>query len=160
VQLPVTESGTYYLILRTDDGDSLTEPDEINNEQSGPFTFQMIPPDLAPISLRVPDVVSWPPDLGITIVWGVTNQGPGSAMSDPWWGTWSDGIYVSTRPVLDDTATRVTTEWEPGPVPAGSGYWRTNTVVLPALTNGTYYLFVRTDSQASLIESDEDNNTM
>ena len=36
-------------------------------------------PDLAPVSLQVPELLFGPPNLEVTLVWGVTNRGTGAA---------------------------------------------------------------------------------
>jgi subtilase family serine protease len=89
-------SGTYYLLFQTDISNSILESDENNNVMAVPFTFNSTPPDLVPVSLRVAWVLTGPPNLEVTLVWGVTNQGIGPAVRE--WG-WSDRVSVHQRGV-------------------------------------------------------------
>jgi len=54
-------------------------------------------PDLTPVSLQVPEVLTGPPNLEVTLVWGVTNHGIGPAIGN---SSWSDWVYLSTNAVL------------------------------------------------------------
>jgi hypothetical protein len=105
--------------------------------------------------LRVPSVVTGPANPSVTVVWGVTNQGVGPAV-----GYWDDELYLSTNAVLDWTATYVGDWSETNTVAAGGSYWRTNTVRMPVVQSGTYYLIFQANAYDLLYESDWDNNTL
>jgi subtilase family serine protease len=152
-QLPITQSGQYSLIFRSDWFSSVSESDESNNRRAIFFDYQSIPADLAPIALRLPTVVTGPPNPSITVVWGITNQGSGAAL-----GFWSDLLYLSTNATFDLEDYSVTFGSEQGPVPPGGVYWRTNTVQLPVTQDGTYYLVLVADQWNALFEANTNNN--
>jgi hypothetical protein len=155
VRVPVVASGTYYLIFVTDGYNDLYESDENNNVSVAvPVTFDLWPPpDLAPIALQSPLVVTGAPNSGVTVIWGVTNQGAGPAVA-----SWVDGVYLSTTPVLDWPAWTICYQNETNTVAAGGSYWRTNVVPVPEVPSGTYYLIFKTDTYDYLYESNETNN--
>ncbi len=154
VQLPVTQSGQFYLLFKADAYDQLAESDEGNNLLAAPFVFQATPADLAPVVLQVPATISGPPYPSVTVAWAVTNQGPGTAL-----GYWYDAAWLSTNSVLDGTAQSLGGVFESGPVAIGGSYWSSNTWRLPMVQSGTYYLFVKTDDGNWLYEANTNNNT-
>ena len=112
-------------------------------------------PDLAPLALQVPDPLTAPPNPTVSIVWGVTNQGAGPALAYKW-----DALYLSSQPVLDDSATYVSSVFEYSSLAVGESYWRTNLVQLPLIQSGQYYLIFKTDYYNEVAESDENNNLL
>jgi hypothetical protein len=128
-----------------------------NNLRTASFTFHSTPPDLAPASLQIPASVVGTTYTPMNVVYCVTNQGTGPAIGASYW---QDRLYLSTRATLDDTAYSLSAPYESGPISAASSYQRTNLVWLPSLTNGSYFILLETDSQASLTESDETNNVL
>jgi subtilase family serine protease len=156
LRIPVTQSGVYYLIIKTDGGDWLTESDPYNNELAVPISVTIQPPDLVPVALLAPPSVTAPPYPSITLVWCVTNQGIGSAIGFP---NWNDQVLFSTNN-SPGSAVYLGSWYETGPVPVGGSYWRTNTVQLPVTQSGTGYLFLRADAYDNLVELDNDNNLL
>jgi len=154
VQLPVTQSGQFYLLFKADTYSHLAESDEGNNLLAAPFVFQATPADLAPVALQVPATISGPPYPSVTVAWAVTNQGPGTAL-----GYWHDAAWLSTNSVLDGTAQSLGSVFESGPVGVGGTYWSSNTWRLPMVQSGTYYLFVSADVGNLLYEANTNNNT-
>ncbi|HZR20448.1 MAG TPA: CARDB domain-containing protein [Verrucomicrobiae bacterium] len=152
-QLPITQSGRYSLIFRSDWGNTIAESDESNNRLAISLDFQSTPADLAPIALQLPTVVTGPPNPSITVVWGITNQGSGTAL-----GFWSDLLYLSTNATFEPGDYSVTFGSEQGPVPPGGFYWRTNSVQLPVTQDGTYYLVLVADQWNNLFEANTNNN--
>src|SRR5262249_27064860 len=124
-----------------------------NNELAAGFTFVPTPADLSPVKLVVPSSLTGPPNPLVTVAWGVTNLGPGYAS-----GYWYDGLYFSSRATLDSTAIGLNSWAESGPIAVGGQYWRTNTVRLPVVRSGTYYLLFKADQDNSLYESRTNNN--
>ena len=118
------------------------------------MTFNLVPPDLLPVSVSTPLGVS---GQSVTVVTVATNQGGGVAA-----GYWYDGIYLSTNAVLATNATPSTYVYQNHNVAAGGLYAWTNTVGLPQLGSGTYYLFVRVADPYygnQLYEANKTNNT-
>ena len=152
IQLPVLQSGTYYLIFTTDLYNNLLESNTGNNKLTVPITLNITPPDLAPIAFQAPSAVTAPPHPQVTFVWGVTNQGTGAAL-----GYWIDNLAISTNSVLIRQPSR-RRHYEYGPVAPGTAYWRTNTYNVPVTHSGTFYFFFQANSGGALYESDEANN--
>jgi subtilase family serine protease len=159
VSVPITQSGTYYLLFKADRTDSIFESDKSNNIAVVPVSFTILPPDLAPISLQIPSDVTGPPNPNVTVVWGVTNQGVGPAVMNNN-GYWSDALYFSRNATLDASDPLIGSQSESGPVNAGQSYWRTNTFRVPAVTSTNGYLIFKTDTYNALFESNETNNTL
>ncbi|MCX6930341.1 MAG: hypothetical protein NT154_45105, partial [Verrucomicrobia bacterium] len=157
VHLPLTQSGDYYLILRTDDYAYLQEANRSNNVLAVPLTFHLTPPDLAALALCAPDMVTGPVNPTIILAWGVTNLGVGAAEGR--YG-WSDTVFLSTKAIRDGTERFVAQWMETEALPAGSSYWRTNQVQLPVTQSGAYYLIFETDSWNELEESNLSNNVV
>ncbi len=155
VHLPVNTSSKQYLFLKVDREGALFESDTANNEIATSLTLQILPPDLAPVSLTVSNSVLSPPNPSVQLVWGVTNQGPGSAMS-----YWIDEVFLSRDPVFSGSAVSVSSYWEPGPLYPRNSYWRSETLKLPASESGDYFLFLRVNSQGQLFESSVSNNLL
>jgi subtilase family serine protease len=155
--MPVTQSGTYYLVFNTDADNALIEPDYSNNIAAIPITFNIQPLDLAPVALLAPSTITGPPYPTVTLVWGVTNSGTGPAIGADYW---YDDVYLSSNPAWGGAIPLVTSRTESGPMQAAVSYWRTNTVTVPVIQSGTYYLFLRIDDYNSLYESAETNNVV
>jgi hypothetical protein len=149
VRLPIaTSSGIYFFILEADAFDSVLESDEDNNVTAVQVAVEVRPPDLAPLALLVPPVITGPPNPVLTLAWGVTNQGTGPALD------WSDHVYLSSNSVWEAGDIEIARSVEAGPVEPGQTYWRTNTVRVPAVESGTYSLILRVDASQSIRESD------
>jgi hypothetical protein len=155
VCVPVVKSGTYYLILKADADADLYESDESNNTLIVPVTFDVQPPDLAPLVMQAPTVVTGPFDLTVTLIWGVTNRGAGPAIRNP---SWYSRVYLSDEPTLDEDDDDIVDTMEVASLEAGGSCWRTNTVSLPAFRDGPYNLFFKADADNNLYEASETNN--
>ena len=152
VQVPVFESGVYYLILSVNTYGALFETNTSNNKLTVPVTFIIQPPDLAPIVSLVPRNVVAPPDPAINLTWGVTNQGTGAAM-----GNWTERVAFSTDPLPPYW---VASSWDTdyGPLSPGQTQWHSDSIQLPILQSGTYSIEFLVDYNGDLYESDEANN--
>jgi subtilase family serine protease len=157
IRLPITQDGTYYLILQADQSDSLYELQTNNNQIVLPITFHILPPDLAPLTIQLPSTLTLTPRPTIPLVWAVTNMGPGEAMGYP---VWNDYLYISTNAFYDPSAMSLTSSSEYGPVEPGEVYWRTNLVQLPIVQTGMYYFILSVNEYGLLFEPDRTNNTL
>ncbi|HWH69812.1 MAG TPA: CARDB domain-containing protein, partial [Candidatus Sulfotelmatobacter sp.] len=133
MRVPVTQSGSYYLIFQADADNAVYELSKSNNLAVVPVTIEVQLPDLMPVVSPGPLKVNGPANPGVELAWGVTNQGVGLAV-----GPWPDRVYFSTNAVLDWTATRLVDSLREEPLTAGQCYWSTNTVPLPVSESGTY----------------------
>lgn len=149
VSLPAVPAGSYYLILRADAWNYLSESNETNNDRAVAITLTT--PDLRPTTLTAPAAAATQEEIDVT--WTVANQGAGLASS--WW---YDRLYLSSDTVWDDQDTQV--GWGfgwGGPVGAGASYTQSQRVRLPGVA-GRYYLILRVDADGWLYESNEANN--
>src|SRR5207302_4582103 len=73
--------------------------------------------------------------------------------------SWLDALFLSTDN-SPGSGVFVSYGYETGPVASGGSYWRTNSVRLPAVQSGTYYLIFKIDSGSSLYESNTNNNSI
>jgi len=151
--LPVTASGTFYLMCKANCYGSFQEMDLGNNTAVTPVTFNIPIPDLTPIAFQAPAHFAGVPHPRITVVAGVTNQGLGVALPG------NDMVYLSATPRRDASALLAATWFRTTPVPPGGTYWVTNTIELPVADSGTYYLVFETDGDNSLNESNLLNNS-
>ena len=71
---------------------------------------------------------------------------------------WHDLIYFSTNATIDPSQSPVLENTLYGPVPAGSGYWQTNVLRLPATQDGQYELSLLVDGWNEVLESQTNNN--
>ena len=158
VSLP-QQSGTYWLVFEADTYNYLYEGNESNNvmvaSQPVTVTYQVQPPDLTPVALRAPASVTGSPNPSVTLVCGVTNQGIGAAV-----GYWYDGVFLSTNAVLDGADTYITDWYKSGTVASGGSYWLTNTVQVPVVRSGVYYLIFKVNNNNYLYESNASNNVV
>jgi YD repeat-containing protein len=113
--------------------------------------FTVTAPDLVPTALTAPTVVS--PRQPITVSWTVTNRGTGSAVP-----RWNDFVYLSTDSVCCAVDEIVAAVELTAVVGAGQSYTRTQTVTVPRVPAGQYYLIVSTDDARVLPEADKANN--
>jgi hypothetical protein len=152
----VPERGSYYLMLKINAGDyhNLDESDYSNNVAVvGPITFEAQPTDVAPILSLVPSSFSGAPySAGLSLVWGVTNQGPGTV-----WGPWIPRVCWSTSTEYDPLA-QVDGFLGPSILRAGEVCWTTNRIYPPVVTNGLYYLFFDANPNNELHESSTNND--
>ena len=162
MQMPVESSGDYYIILQSDAGSTLGESDVNNNTRAIPIHFDLPPPDLAPIAFQALTNITTSPNPTITLVWGVTNQGPGMATNSNFYFSWYNQVYFSTNATLDtDTDQVIFTGYStPTSLAPGEVYWSTNLVRVPVNKDGNYYLHlqVNADRYRPLHESDYANN--
>jgi hypothetical protein len=163
VSLP-QQSGTYWLIYQANVYGELYEPDTNNNTlvASVPVTvsYQVVPPDLAPVSVKAATKVTFDPPspqaptVQVTCV--VTNKGRGAAL-----GGWYDMISISTdattNGIIDSQEFWQDQNYQ-GLVPGGV-YEETDTVSLPQ-QSGRYWLIFQANAGNWLYEPNTSNNTM
>jgi hypothetical protein len=159
LDLPITNSGIWYLHFKIDDDNRIAESNETNNVATVRFTATILRPDLKPLALVTPASFTGPPFPYLTLAWGVTNQGAGPAngFAHPW----SDALFLSTNAYRDGTEQTIDCSVVITNILApGACYWVTNRVRLPAIQSAEYHLILQTDPGNILLESDPNNNTI
>ena len=156
VVIPSGLSGPYYLLVLADSGASMFEYLGYNDSlgwTENPLLINLpAPSDLAATGVTLSPATGVP-GASATITWSVVNS---SSNTIP--ATWSDEIYLSTNQVWDLSAVPVATATHSGLAPY-AGYTNSWTGPLPALTPGTYYAIVRTDTRDTVNELTLTNNT-
>ena len=150
-------AGTYYIYVKTDNGNSQVETNETNNV-SAATAIKVDKPDLIVTSLVGP-TTTVVPGSDFNISWTVKNQGTIATTST----TIADRLYYSTKSTFDSTAVAFgpsTLRPNPTtPLTPGASYTQAITTALPSsLGAGAYYLFLRTDNGDSQVETNETNN--
>jgi subtilase family serine protease len=145
--------GTWYAGFIIDDLHEVTEDHEGNNTflLSTPITVQTPAPDLMPVDVQIIDYT------GPSIIYNLTVKNQGNEATH---GSFKNSIFLSTDKTIDKTDVQID-DWNViQTLAAGqsknSEAFNTTISGVPA---GEYYLGVIADSDQSIDESDEYNNT-
>jgi len=104
------------------------------------------PPDLVPIEIDAPPVVTGPANPVISLAWRVTNQGLGP--SPPL----DRHLLLSSSASLDWQAKPILTVPVTNSLLPSDAYWQTNTVTLPLARSGSFFLLLQANSDNGLFE--------
>jgi subtilase family serine protease len=152
VVLSLGQSGTYYLLFKTDGDNRLYESDENNNVSSAvPLVFSLTQPDLLVSSLSVPTTAQIPGPL--QVVYTMTNAGIAVAS-----GPWQNQLLLATN-ASGGGAQNVGSVVFTGSIPVGGYVTVTQAVALAAVNLGTRFPGIFVDSANNVLESNEANNT-
>ena len=137
--------------------------DGVGNVTTGPDMIELAAQD------QLPDLHPLTPMLGnepasersIAVTYSVTNSGKGFAAAH-WTDRWYDTFYLSRDASLDASDTLLGRFIGNGgfTLPANAAYTNSGSVMLPALSEGTYYLILKTDERSLVNEVDEANNVV
>src|SRR5262249_39808932 len=127
--VPYVFSGTYYVLVWADAGNSLGENSTLNSNSGlalGPLQVTQAPlPDLQVGGVRAP--LSALEGQNIVVTWAVTNSGLGPTIA----GQWSDYLYLSLDQVPDPTDTFLGYATRSGDLTNGQTYSQSLSVQLP-----------------------------
>ena len=143
--------GDYYLIFDTDIQNNQPEIDETNNLITQPI--EIIAPDVAISNITLADTNPKQSNQSLSLSWTVTNQGT-KTVEQPL----LDRIYISTDGTLTDSILLAEVPYNEI-VAIGDSYTANIEVTLPILPDGDYSIIVVTDSNDTIIESNENNNS-
>jgi hypothetical protein len=144
-------AGDYFLIVEVERGGYLYEADEDNNQMTR--AIEVRTPDLAPTLLTAPGWVA--AQHVVEVSWTVENGGNGEAKPN-----WYDRLLLSTDEVADGQDRTLTTASWIEVVLAGGSYTLTQTVTIPNVPAGDYFLILEVERGGALYEADEVNNQM
>jgi uncharacterized repeat protein (TIGR01451 family) len=146
VTLPSCIGGTYYLFVLTDSRKQIFEFDpnlnaEGNNaSQPRPIQIADATPDLRVTLASHPTTGS--AGQPVSVSWTVANQGMGPTVATKW----TDRIYLTPTQAFDNaTALLIGSFDHNGALNNGEAYTRTESIVIPNATQGSYFLSVLTD---------------
>jgi hypothetical protein len=157
--IPNGMSGQYYVCIKTDSYNQVYEGVwEGNNVLCSASPVEVIfstPPNLQVISVSAPASAST--GEVISLSWTVGNAGLGSTVSTFWY----DKIYLSQDAVLNTSSDRyLGSSSHSGGLISGDTYNQSKSIIIPGdlSSDGTYYLFVITDSDNYVYEYDKEND--
>lgn len=152
ILFPAAWAGTHTLRITTDAEDRVFETgDPANNTAISPGPFQILAPDLVPVSLTVADAQAGQP---FPVEWSVRNAGNADAA----------GVWLDRLTLVGPAGERLLGTYpRPGTAPLGSLLTQTQALQIivpltPDFTPGDYRLRLDTDSRADLLESSKTNN--
>lgn len=153
VTIPLLASGNYYVLVAADDTERVFEGDRENDNLVFVYPLQVA---LPAVNLSV-EGVDAPSEatagFPAQFVWLVRNQGP-----DPTYATWSDVVILSRDLLLDPTDPVIGVYRHPSPLAGGESRTVQATFTVPAHLSGPYYVFVVSDRNNELLETDESDN--
>lgn len=152
-------AGTYYVLVYGDTGSHIYEgsggtlPENNNVRASGPITLTT-----PAVDLQVGNVsVALPHHSGTfrDISWTVTNAGATQTLAT----SWSDYVILSRDSVLDASDTTLGYRVRSAALAGGDSYTQTANLFIPTGLTGEYRVFVITDRNNNVVESNNTNNT-
>ncbi|HJV65656.1 MAG TPA: CARDB domain-containing protein [Geomonas sp.] len=151
VLVPAGTSGTYYIGAIADPANSIPESDETNNTLAGSPTVIGNGPDLVVTAVTAP--ASAATSQSITVPVTVKNQGTGNTGSQ-----FPVGLYLCGTSAISTGCTSLGSLQSN--LTAGAQQQLNFSVLVPAVTSGTYYIGAIADPANSIPEFDETNNTL
>ncbi len=148
-------SGIYYVLVDTDSGNVVSELNKTNNWAASTSSVQInsIPADLALSTASAPSTGL--AGAGVEVNWTVTNAGLGDTILN----SWVDKVYVSQHSAFDSSAVMLGTFTHQGLLQTGDSYQQSQLVSLPIALSGAYNLFVVTNADGAVYETNAGNNT-
>ena len=155
-RIPRGFSGSYYIVVRTDNGNQVSEENENNNVLTRPITINVPPvPDLRVSNVQAPEqgFAGQP----ISVSWRVDNLGTGGTVNE---NSWSDQVWISQDATLNFGQDRhIGTRAYNGGLNQNASYQVNGfTATLPNDIIGNYYVFVVTDAYDQVYEFTSENN--
>lgn len=148
-------SGTYYVIAAADHGQETFEYDRANNiRASSPLVVQRLPADLTVSSIEAPAFLV--ADEPSTVSYEVSNTGTGPTTRD----SWTDYLFISLDDVRGNDDDILVGRFDhTAPLAAGQSRTVTASITPPLTAEGSYRLFVVTDTTRNVPEyGGEENN--
>jgi hypothetical protein len=153
--LPNGLTGSYYVLVDTDNGNAVFELSKTNNWGATAGTTQVSapPPDLTVTAGSAP--AQSLAGSAVLVTWTVANQGTGdTALS-----AWVDNVYASTAATFDSTAVLLGSFPHYGLLGPGRSYTETQLVTLPINFLGGYNLFVVTNATGTVYQPVANNTS-
>lgn len=149
--VPNVTAGTYYMQAYADAAHAISESNQFNNSLNGSPTTISYGPDLIVSAVTPPaSAVTWQ---SISVPVTVKNQGAGSAPG------FNVGLYLCPTSTISTDCTFLNNQ-SVSFLGAGAQQNFTLSATIPAVTDGTYYIGAIADTNNSVFESNETNNTL
>ncbi|MCX6270606.1 MAG: cohesin domain-containing protein [Bacteroidetes bacterium] len=153
VNIPSGITGNYYVFLKTDALNNIFELNKSDNINLNGHEIQILSSDLKVCSVNLPSVTN--PGIPVSVSWKVTNQGTGKIIN----GHWTDRIFYSASAIFNpQTSTQLAAIQYNGIMNSGDTLQKQCNITFPQGLTGNYYLFIFTDANNQIFESDENNN--
>lgn len=151
--------GTYYVLVAADAARNIYEGPansafESNNVRASAaitLTAPAVDLTVGSVSMSAPQYSGTFRDFS----WTVTNVGTSPTLAT----SWSDYVILSRDSILDPTDTTLGYRTRTGALAGGTNYVATASFFVPVGLTGTYSIFVVTDRNNSVVESNNANNT-
>ncbi|HVX64067.1 MAG TPA: CARDB domain-containing protein, partial [Pirellulales bacterium] len=157
VTLPEATPGAQFLVMRTDDGQSLDDANLANNLYALPITLSAPAVDLAVTGATAPASAVAGDGKVIAVSWSVQNQG--SVAAD---GTSTDAVYLSDTSTFDPQTATLLDSRNAGdqlPLAAGASYTVHRAITLADIPAGNHYLFFVANAYGGQGETDQGAET-
>ncbi len=151
--------GTYYILVAADTGrniyegttDSGFESNNVRASAAITMTAPAVDLTVGSVSMSAPQYSGTYRDFS----WTVTNVGTTPTLAS----SWSDYVILSRDSILDPSDTTLGYRTRTGALAGGANYVATASFFVPVGLTGTYTIFVVTDRNNSVVESNIANNT-
>jgi hypothetical protein len=146
--------GKYYFFVRADNNNNIFEGDSENDNVSPYFgPVYLSRPDLAITQLVANSSAKATQPLSLS--WSVINNATVGLYN----ANWTDKIYLSTDNILNTNNDQLLATVNNSQfISARGNYNKVQTATIPRGTSGNYYLFIQTDADNSIAETNEANN--
>ncbi len=154
---PIAENATAYFFVKTNADNGTFEGDQTANNLFGSGPKRLVNPVVDHVVTAVTGGATAAVGRSYTVGWTVQNNGvnPGFAR----YSAWFDAVYFSTDSVFDQKAILANHFYETQVLGKGQAYSRNQSVVVPRLAAGDYYVFVVTNYYNSIYaEQNRANN--
>lgn len=153
ITFPISASGNYILIFKTDANNSEYEDSsEVNNVFAMPTSIVQPPPSDLIAENIVPPAMGFVGEL-MTVQYDIRNQG-----SNPATGSNKDIVYLSADSTWDVSDVQFSIVQNNSNLAPQTFNTRTTTASVPGLALGDYFVIVRTDALNNIFESNDTNN--
>ncbi len=156
VTIPTNIDGEYYIHIVSDYSHKIFEYNTYDNNTISKkvnITLRDLP-DLTVKSVSAP--TEGRANETIKVDFTVVNSGQGSTVEN----SWRDAIYISEKAEFDNTAKEMATISHVGNVSSLGEYNVSKEITIPANYSGNYYIYVKTDSNGYVQETDNDSNNI
>jgi subtilase family serine protease len=157
VLLPVVADGAYRIAVKADSGQELLEPDTRADNISNPYAINLSAPysDLQVSQVTAPAAAMSGEQ--VTVSWSVRNAGNAATSV----AIWADRVVFSKSPTpANDDIVVAGAVYRTAVLQADGSYIGQARVTVPRDLQGDYYVRVYVDSQANLVERNENNNVV
>lgn len=154
INTPVSSSGNYILIFKTDFSNVVFEHVYENNNNSNAFIISIQPPPADIVVRNISAPLSLMVDKMDTIKWSIQNIG-----TNPANGYIKDMVYLSSDTIWDVNDKAIGSYYDYVNLPSLGSQTRSIYAKIPGVAVGDYNILVRSDILNSIYEVNDTNNT-